>query len=218
MVDAVAQVETTNLRFSNLLIRNCERWPVTTPNIAVGVLSDRIPFSRARDIALVAGGAIFVAIASQIVIPLGFTPVPLSLSTFAVILTGAALGPVKATLSLSLYMLAGMAGAPIFAEQSSGWESASFGYIIGYILAAAAAGKLASKGFDRSIGKTALLVIACSVLIYAVGLPWLMAFTGADLVQGLEMGVVPFLIGDAIKGAAAIALLPATWHLIGKSK
>ena len=189
---------------------------MSTTAIAPGVLSDRLPVSRLRDVTLVLGGVLFVALASQLVIPLWFTPVPLSLSTFAVILTGASLGPAKAALSLSLYMLVGLAGAPVFAEGASGWASASFGYIIGYILAATVAGALAERSFDRSIGKTALLVLACSALVYSVGLPWLMATTGAGLGAGLQMGVVPFLMGDAIKGLAAMALLPAAWHFIGK--
>lgn len=216
VTDVVAGTLFPYLLFSNLLIRNLERHHVSTPTLTAGVLADRIPTSRVRDALLVLGGTLFVAIASQIVIPLGFTPVPLSLSTFAVILTGACLGTARATMSLGLYMVLGVAGAPIFAEQSSGWESASFGYIIGYILAGAAAGYLAERGFDRSVGRMALLVLTSSVLIYAVGLPWLMAFTGASFTAGVEMGIVPFLVGDAIKGVAAMALLPATWHLIGK--
>lgn len=190
---------------------------MSTPALATtGVLTDRLPVSRLRDVALVLGGTAFVALAAQLVIPLWFTPVPLSLATFAVILTGAALGPAKGALSLGLYMAIGLAGAPVFAEGSSGWAAASFGYIVGYILAATAAGALADRGFDRTFGRTALLVLACSVLVYSVGLPWLMVATGADLAAGLQMGVIPFLIGDAIKGLAAMALLPAAWRLVGR--
>ncbi|WP_182353971.1 biotin transporter BioY [Flaviflexus huanghaiensis] len=190
---------------------------MSTPAIATaGVLADRLSVSRVHDVALVLGGTASVALAAQIIIPLGFTPVPLSLATFAVILTGAALGPAKGALSLGLYMALGLAGAPVFADGGSGWVAASFGYIVGYVLAAAAAGALADRGFDRTVGGTALLVLACSALIYSIGLPWLMVATGADLGSGLQMGVLPFLIGDAIKGLAAMALLPSTWRLIGR--
>lgn len=189
---------------------------MSAPTIATGVLSDRLPVSRLRDVTLVLGGVLFVALASQLVIPLWFTPVPLSLATFAVILTGACLGPTKAALSLALYMLVGLAGAPVFSEGGSGSAGASFGYIIGYILAATVAGTLAGRRLDRDPGKAALLVVACSGLIYAVGIPWLMVATGANLVSALQMGVLPFLVGDAIKAAAVMALLPTAWRLIGK--
>lgn len=189
---------------------------MSSPTVTAGVLADRIPTSRVRDVLLVLGGTLFVAVSSQITIPLGFTPVPLSLSTFAVILTGACLGTTRAFLSLGLYAVAGMAGAPIFADQTSGWAFASFGYILGYILAAVAAGYLAERGFDRSIGRMAVVVLVSSVLVYSIGLPWLMGYTGASFTAALNMGVVPFLIGDAIKGIVAMALLPATWHLIGR--
>ena len=188
---------------------------MSTTAIAPGVLTDRLPVSRLRDAALVVGGVLFVALASQVIIPLWFTPVPLSLATFAVILTGAALGPGKGALTLGLYLAIGAAGAPVFADGGSGWSSASFGYIVGYILAAAAAGALARRGFDRTIGQTAVIVLACSALVYAVGVPWLMAATGASLADGIAMGILPFLVGDAIKGVAAMALLPGTWRMIG---
>lgn len=188
---------------------------MTTSALPAGVLSDRLPVSRLRDAAVIVGGTLVVALASQLVIPLPFTPVPLSLATFAVILTGAALGPAKGALSLSLYMLIGLAGAPVFAEGGSGWAAASFGYIVGYILAAAAAGALAGRGCDRTIRGTTLLALACSALIYAVGVPWLMAATGVGLAEGVTMGVLPFLVGDAIKALAAVALLPAAWRLLG---
>ena len=187
---------------------------MSSPAITAGVLSDHLPVSRLRDVTLVLTGTLFVALASQLIIPLWFTPVPLSMATFAVMLTGAALGPAKGALSLALYMLLGIAGAPVFADGASGWGGASFGYVIGYVLAAAAAGALAERGFDRTLGKTALLVIVSSALVYAIGLPWLMVSTGAGLGAGLQMGVLPFLIGDAIKGLAAVALLPSAWRLI----
>ncbi len=180
------------------------------------VLADLLPGSRVRDIALILTGTVFVTVAGWISIPLWFTPVPLSLATFAVLLTGAALGPLRAGLSIALFMALGMAGAPMFANQASGWAFASFGYIIGYLVAAIAVGFLARRRADRTFLGTFGMIAIGSLIIYAFGLPWLMGFLGVDLAQGLQLGVVPFLVGDLIKTAAAALLLPATWKLVNK--
>lgn len=191
--------------------------PALTPSaITAPVLADIVPGARVRDAALVAAGTGFVAVASQIIIPLGFTPVPLSLSTFAVLLTGAALGFRRGALALGLYMLLGMIGLPFFAEGGSGWAFASFGYVVSYIPAAALVGYLAERKADRSVLTTVLMAVAGTSVIYAIGLPWLMMHLDVSLATGLELGVTPFLVGDVVKAAGAAALLPAAWKLIGR--
>ena len=147
-------------------------------------------------------------------IPLSFTPVPLTLGTFAVLLTGAALGPVRGALSIGIYMVAGMAGMPWFAGQSSGWGFPSFGYIIGFVLAGALVGWLASRGGDRTPLRTAGTMVLGNLVIYLVGVPYLMGATGMDLATGIEKGVVPFLIGDGIKIVIAAGLLPGAWKIV----
>ena len=181
----------------------------------VPVLADLLPKSRLKDAALVIGGAALAAAASQIAIPLWFTPVPLSLATFAVLLVGTSLGPARAALSLGLFALAGVLGAPVFAGFSSGWQGASFGYVLGYIAAALAVGALARRRGDRTIWSAAGTAIAGSALVYAFGVPWLMAATGLGFGEALALGVLPFLAGDAIKAAAASALLPAARKAVG---
>ena len=178
------------------------------------VLADAIPGGLVRDAVLVLGGAAFVGLLAQLSIPLSFTPVPLTLGTFAVLLTGAALGPVRGALSIGIYMVAGMAGMPWFAGQSSGWGFPSFGYIIGFVLAGALVGWLASRGGDRTPLRTAGTMVLGNLVIYAVGVPYLMGATGMDLATGIEKGVVPFLIGDAIKIVIAAGLLPAAWKVV----
>jgi biotin transport system substrate-specific component len=178
------------------------------------VLADAIPGGLARDALLVASGAAFVGLLAQFSIPLPGTPVPLTLGTFAVLLTGAALGPVRGLLSIGIYMAAGMAGVPWFAGQSSGWGFPSFGYIIGFVLAGALVGWLASRGGDRTPGRTAATMVLGNAVIYAVGLPYLMAATGMDLSSGLAAGVTPFLIGDGIKILLAAGLLPGAWKVV----
>ena len=178
------------------------------------VLADVIPGGLARDALLVASGAAFVGLLAQFSIPLPGTPVPLTLGTFAVLLTGAALGPVRGLLSIGIYMAAGMAGVPWFADQTSGWGFPSFGYIVGFVVAGALVGWLASRGGDRTPLRTAGTMVLGNVVIYAFGLPYLMAATGMDLPAGLAAGVTPFLVGDGIKILLAAGLLPGAWKVV----
>lgn len=193
---------------------------MTTDNVPfhrTPVLADLIPGTRVRDIALVLVGTLFIAVSGFILIPLPFTPVPLSLATFAVLLTGAALGPVRGVLSAALYLVLGVVGLPIFGNGFSGWAFASFGYIIGYVVAAVIAGTLARHRADRNVWATLGLAGVGTLAIYACGVPWLAVFLGVDLWTALAYGVVPFLIGDAIKIAATAALLPGTWRLLDRT-
>jgi len=178
------------------------------------VLADVIPGGLVRDAALVLGGAGFIGLLAQWAIPLGFTPIPLSLGTFAVLLTGAALGAGRGLASVGIYVLAGMAGMPWFAEHRSGWGFPSFGYLIGFILAATLVGALASRGGDRTVLKTIGLMVLGNLVIYAVGVPYLAANTGMDLSTAIEKGLTPFLLGDGLKIAAAAGLLPGAWALV----
>ncbi len=179
------------------------------------VLTDLIPASRVKDAALVMGGTALLAVTSQILVPLWFTPVPLSLATFSVLLVGAALGPLRGGLSMGLYLVLGLAGVPVFAGFSSGAASASFGYILGYVLAGIAVGFLARRAADRRVLSAFAMAVVGSALIYAVGVPWLMISLGVGLREGLMLGLVPFLVGDAIKAVLASAVLPAAWKLVG---
>lgn len=179
------------------------------------VLADLVPGGVARDLALVVGSATFVGLSAQVAIPLPFTPVPLSLQTFAVLLSAAALGPARAAGAMLLYLVAGMAGVPWFSQQTSGWGFPSFGYVIGFALAAVLVGVLARRGADRSVAGTAATMVAGNLVIYAVGVPYLAVAIGVDLPQAIALGAVPFLIGDGLKIILAAGLLPAAWKLAG---
>ena len=181
------------------------------------VLADLIPASRAKDAALVLGGTGVVAVLSQVAIPLGFTPVPLSLGTLGALLVGAALGPARAVLSLLLYVGAGIAGVGWFAGGASGWMFASFGYLLGFVLAAALMGRLARRGADRNLFGSIGLGLLGGAVIYAAGVPWLMAFLDVSFTEALALGVTPFLIGDVIKAVIVAVVLPGAWALIGRS-
>ena len=180
------------------------------------VLADVVPTSWARNVVLVAGGAAFVGLSAQIAIPLPFTPVPLTLQTFAVLLAASALGSVRGVLSMLVYAIAGIVGVPWFAEGSSGFSAPSFGYILGFIAAAFIVGRIAEGGATRTPARTAGLMIVGSLVIYAVGVTWLKFAIDADWSTAIALGLTPFLIGDAIKIAAAAGLLPLTWRGLRK--
>ncbi|MGI3781688.1 MAG: biotin transporter BioY [Janthinobacterium lividum] len=181
-------------------------------------LGDVVPGGLVRNVALVVGGTLFVALSALVQIPLPFTPVPLSLQTFAVLLVGAALGSRRGVASMGLYLLAGVAGVPWFAAHQSGWAFASFGYVVGFVAAAWLAGRLAEAGADRQVLKNTGLLVVGNVVIYAFGVTGLIASTGMGLSTALAKGVAPFLVGDLIKIAVAAALLPAAWKLVGSRR
>lgn len=163
------------------------------------------------------GGAIFVGLTAQVVIPLWFTPVPLTLQTFSVLLVGATLGSTRGLASMALYVLAGLAGVPWFQGGGSG-VTPTIGYLVGFVAAAWLVGFLAERRGDRTPLRAAGLMVLGNVVIYAFGVAGLLFMTPYDLPTALAKGVVPFLLGDAIKIAAAAALLPMTWKLVGSRR
>ncbi|MGH2418742.1 MAG: biotin transporter BioY [Candidatus Limnocylindria bacterium] len=179
------------------------------------VLADLVPGALVRDVALVLAAAALTGIAAQISVPLPFTPVPISLQTLTVLLAGAALGPMRGGMAMLLYLVAGMVGVPWFSEQRSGIDFPSFGYIVGFVLAAVVVGALARRGADRTVVGTVGLMIAGNLLIYVLGVAWLASSLGVTLIRALELGAIPFLVGDGLKIALAAALLPAAWRLAG---
>jgi biotin transporter BioY len=182
----------------------------------VAVLGDLLPGSLDRDVALIAGSAALVGVAAQVAVPIPGTPVPVSGQTFAVLLAGAALGWVRAALGMALYLAAGIAGVPWFAEGGSGTGAPSLGYVIGFVVAAAVVGRLAERGGDRTPVRTIGTMLLGTAIMYAAGVPYLMAALGVDLGRALELGVTPFVAGDALKVLLAAALLPAAWKLAGR--
>lgn len=177
-------------------------------------LADVIRPSKVVDAVLVLSGTALIAAAALITIPLPFTPVPVTMSTFAVLAAGAVLGSARGALSAALYLLLGAAGAPVFAGGQSGVAFPTFGYIIGFVIAALVVGRLARRKADRRVGTTLLLGAIGTLLMYACGVPWLAVALGIDLGRAMLLGVVPFLIGDTLKILALSALLPTAWKAV----
>jgi len=193
----------------------------------VPVLADLIAARRDRatriawDIALVIGAAALVGALAQISIKLSFTPVPITGQTLGVLLAGTSLGLRRGAAALALYAVAGVAGVPWFAGHASGYTSQtipSFGYIIGFFLAAALCGFLAERGADRSVLGSVPAMIAGEIVMYAVGVAWLAVDLHVSAGKAISLGFTPFVIGDAIKAAIAALLLPAAWKLAGRGR
>jgi len=167
------------------------------------------------DAMLVMGGSALVALLAQVAIPLPFSPVPLTGQTFAILLVGMVLGSARGSLSVLLYLAEGAVGLPVFAGGGAGLvrlAGPAGGYLIGFIFAAFVVGLLAERGWDRNVWRASLAMLVGNALIYAVGLPWLSLFVGAQRV--LLLGVYPFVIGDCVKLVAAALALPAGWKLL----
>lgn len=190
--------------------------PADRLRAAPRVLADAVAGTPAREAALLVAATALLAVAARIAIPLPFTPVPLSLATLAVLVSGAALGPRRAVAATGLYALLGVAGVPVFAGGQTGWAFASFGYVLGYAAASVLVGWLAARGADRRMWSAALMGVAGSAMVYATGLVWMVPWLGLSLGEGLAAGVLPFLLGDALKIAVVAALMPAAWGWRGR--
>ena len=167
------------------------------------------------DALLVVGGSAVIALFAQIVIPLPFSPVPITGQTFAILLIAALLGGVRGGLSTLLYLMQGMAGSPFFAAGTAGIArlvGPTGGYLIGFVVAAFVVGLLAQQGWNRRVGSTALAMLVGNVIIYAFGLAWLAHFVGAG--QVISLGLLPFIPGDLLKLALAAFALPAGWKFL----
>jgi biotin transport system substrate-specific component len=181
------------------------------------VLADLVPKTLVADTLLVVGAAGLVGLLAQISIHLSFTPVPITGQTLGVLLVGSALGWRRAGLSMSLYLVAGLAGVPWFAGHTSGYVGAMFGYLLGFIAAGMLLGWLASKGTDRNIIRAAISVVLAEVVLYAIALPWLAADLHVSLVKAFSLGMWPFVAGDLIKAALAGVALPSAWRLVSRA-
>ncbi len=195
------------------------------------VLADLIvqPTTRVRaivrDVLLVVGFALLTAAAAQIEIQLGFTPVPLTGQTFAVLLSGAVLGMRRGALSQLVYWMAGLTGLPFYSGGAGGWKSgtgATLGYLVGFIVAAGAIGYLAEKKQDRNFATSLPAMLLGSTLIYTCGAAWLTTYLNIGFATGetnaISLGVAPFLVGDVIKALLAAACTTGVWAAINKRK
>src|SRR5512145_2150575 len=169
-----------------------------------------------RDVTLIVLGTLFVAALAQVKIALPFTPVPLTGQTFAVLLVGATLGSKRGAASMALYIALGALGLPVFAGGEAGLaylSGATLGYLVGFVMAAYVIGRLAERGWERSVRTSLLPFLVGTIVIYVCGVTWLTIMLGS-FSKAVAAGLLPFLVGDAIKLIAAALVLPGAWKLV----
>jgi biotin transport system substrate-specific component len=185
----------------------------STPTTAAPrVLGDVIPGDRVRDVALVVGFAALIALSAQLRFPLPGTTVPFTGQTFVVLAGAIALGSTRATSGSLLYLGLGVAGVPLFTPAGPH----TVGYILGFIVASAVLGAIASRGWARTPGQVATAMALGNVIIWALGATGLALVLRVGAATALAQGVVPFLLGDAVKLLAAVAVVPALWRFVGR--
>lgn len=170
------------------------------------------PLGYAYDCLCLILGSFFLAALSQLAIPLWFSPVPLTMQTFAVLLIGALLGSKRGSLAVVLYLIEGATGLPFFAGGTSGISGVTAGYLLGFVVCAFLVGFLLEKGWRESYKGTLLALILGSLAILLSGFLWLSLYVGPS--TAFAIGVYPFLIGDAVKLVAATAIIASGWKLI----
>ncbi len=167
--------------------------------------------SLAISTALVIGFTFLTVLGARVVIPLPFTPVPITLQTLMVLLAGAFIGSARGSISQVLYLLWGVGGLPLFAGGLAGFAviaGPTGGYIVGFIFAAYLVGRMIRP--DAALWSQALVFSLGVLVILAAG--WLhltLIYTGGDALRALVIGVLPFLPGAALKVAAATAIYRA---------
>lgn len=182
---------------------------------APAVITHRVSSrSRVAAATLVIAAAALTALAAQWRIPLW--PVPITGQTFAVLLTGAALGWRLGGAGQLLYLVVGALGARVFTEASGGWDvlvGPTAGYLFAFPVAAALVGRLAERRHDRRFWSMVVAFIMGSVVIYLGGMVGLVVLADFSVTAAFTEGVAPFLVGDVVKAAAAGLLLPGAWRL-----
>ncbi len=174
---------------------------------------------RLRDIGIVIAGALLIFLTAKVSLTIPGNPVPYTLQSFGILVVGGALGLRRGGLAAFLYVALGLVGLPFFAEGKGGVTvilGATGGYLVGFIVAAALVGRLAELGWDRRIAGSIGVTLLGTLLIYAIGVPWLAVVTGKSIGAAIAIGLVPFLVVDTVKLLTAAAVFPAAWWVVGR--
>ena len=170
---------------------------------------------------LIAGGTIFLSALAQVAIPVPGSPVPVTGQTLGVLLIGSTYGAGLGVATFAMYLLAGIAGAPVFAGASSGFEKitgATGGYLIGMLVATYLLGLLANRRMDQRF-LTALPSMLCgNVIIFSFGLIWLHYFTGENWAWTINAGLTPFIVGEVLKITIAGSALHIVWRFVNAKR
>ena len=172
-----------------------------------------------KSIACVCVGSILLTLSAKFQVP--FYPVPMTLQTLVVLMLGVVLGWRLGAMTVLFYLAQGASGLPVFAgtpEKGLGllyMAGPTGGYLMGFVVAAALTGWLAERGFDRSRLGMAAAMVGGNAVIYAMGLLWLGSFIGYNT-QLIALGMTPFVLGDLVKIALAVATVPLVWRVVSR--
>ena len=196
---------------------------MTTPPALPGLLIDQLRHAswRARDLpraaALVALGSLLLTASAKVQVPL--PPVPVTMQSLVVLLLGMAYGSRLGVATVLAYLAQGLAGLPVFAGPAAGaayMAGPTGGYLLGFLLAAACAGWLAERGWDRGPARVATVMVLGHALILASGVAWLAVLVGGE--RAVAAGLAPFIAGTLVKSALGTALVAAARPLLGRRR
>lgn len=170
---------------------------------------------------LIIGGVFFLAALAQIAIPVPGSPVPVTGQTLGVLLVGTTYGASLGFVTFATYLLAGIAGAPVFAGASYGIEKvigATGGYLVGMLVATFLLGLLAQKRLDQNLATALPSMLLGTLTTFTFGLLWLHQFTGQSWAWTINAGLTPFIIGETLKIIIAGTSLPLLWRTVNRKR
>jgi biotin transport system substrate-specific component len=187
---------------------------------ATSLRASLIPHSTALSNAvLVVSGVLGMALLAQIAVPVPGSPVPVTGQTLGVLILGTAYGSTLGVTTFAMYILAGIAGAPVFANSGRGFESiagATGGYLIGMLVATFVLGQLARFRLDQKFLTALPSMLIGTVTTFLFGLVWLQQYTGQSWSWTIKAGLTPFIVGEILKIAIAGTSLPAVWRVVNR--
>lgn len=181
-----------------------------------------LPHSTAlTHLSLITGGTLFLSALAQVAIPVPGSPVPVTGQTLGVLLIGTTYGAGLGLATFATYLLAGIAGAPIFAGASFGVEKitgATGGYLVGMFATTYLLGFLAKRHMDKKFITALPSMLGGTLVTFSFGLIWLHYFTGKDWAWTISAGLTPFIMGEVLKIAIAGTALPIVWRFVNVKK
>jgi biotin transport system substrate-specific component len=168
---------------------------------------------------LVVSGVLGLAALAQIAIPVPGSPVPVTGQTLGVLILGTTYGSTLGVTTFALYILAGIAGAPVFANSGHGLDrivGATGGYLIGMLVATFVLGQLARFRLDQKFSTALPSMLIGTVVTFSFGLIWLYQYTGQSWSWTVNAGLTPFIVGEVLKIAIAGTSLPAIWRIVNR--
>jgi biotin transport system substrate-specific component len=177
-----------------------------------GTLSGSLPASLAGKVILTVAATLFVAVCAHVSVPLPFTPVPITLQNFAVLVVGLVLGPVAGFSAMVLYLAEGAMGMPVFNPGGLGGVAQllgpTAGYLFSYPLAAAAAGWVvrAMRNVESRFTRGVVATVVASAFIFVMGAGWMAHVLHLGVAATWALAVAPFLLGEVIKITAAAGI------------